>query len=130
MANTAVNPATVHKPAGEYSHAVAVPAGSRTVYLAGQVGIDPDGRVAPDFAGQAEQAYSNVASILAHHGLDMSDVVKMTHYLTDAADIGTYGEVRSRWLGDHRPASTLLIVAGLALPELKVEIEVVAARSE
>jgi len=130
MANTAANPNAVHAPAGAYSHSMVVPGGSQVIFLAGQIGINPDGNAAEGFLEQAHRAYSNVAAILAHHGLGMSDVVKMTHYLTDPADLPTYSEVRAEWLGDARPASTLLIVSALALPELKVEIEVVAASSE
>ncbi len=127
MANNPANPGAVHAPAGAYSHSVDVPGGSRVVYLAGQIGLDPDGNAPVEFVGQADQAYRNVIAILEHHGLAMSDVVKMTHYLTDSADVPAYSEVRARWLGDARPASTLLIVSGLARPDLKVEIEVVAA---
>jgi enamine deaminase RidA (YjgF/YER057c/UK114 family) len=127
MAHSTANPDTVHAPAGAYSHSVVVPEGSRMIYLAGQVGLDPDGNAPADFVGQADQAYHNVAAILEHHGLTMSDVVKMTHYLTDPADLAAYAEVRSRWLGEARPASTLLIVSGLAQRNLLFEIEVVAA---
>ena len=130
MANVIANPTAVHEPAGAYSHSVTVPGGSRVVYLAGQIGLDPTGNAPDDFVGQAEQAYRNVAAILEHHGLGWGDVVKMTHSLTDPADLPAYGEVRSRWLGDARPASTLLIVSGLARPDLKVEVEVVAAARE
>lgn len=127
MTNTASTPESVHAPAGQYSHAVAVSAGSKLLYLAGQIGLDRDGNASADFAEQADQAYRNVAAILEHHGLGMSDVVKMTHYLTDAADVPAYGEVRARWLGSASPASTLLIVSALARPDLRVEVEVVAA---
>lgn len=127
MANTTANPEAVHAPAGAYSHSVTVPEGSQVVYLAGQIGLDADGNASADFVDQVEQAYRNVGAILEHHGLGWGDVVKMTHYLTDPDDIPAYGEVRSRWLGDARPASTLLIVSGLASPDFKVEVEVVAA---
>lgn len=129
LVNTPANPETVHAPAGTYTHSIVVPAGSELVFVSGQIGVDRDGNAPADFAGQAEQAYMNVAAILEHHGLSMDDVVKMTHYLTDAADVAAYGTIRSRWLGEARPASTLLIVSGLARPDLKVEVDVVAARS-
>lgn len=97
------------------------------LYLAGQVGLNAEGGAPEGFVEQADQAYRNVAAILEHHGMTMDDVIKMTHYLTDAADLAAYGEVRSKWLGESRPASTLLIVSALAQAELKVEVEVVAA---
>ncbi|NND04540.1 MAG: RidA family protein [Acidimicrobiia bacterium] len=129
MTNSPSSPDSVHPPAGQYSHAVAVSAGSTVVFLAGQIGLDPEGNASGDFAEQADQAYRNVAAILDHHGLGMADVVKMTHYLTDSADLQAYSEVRSRWLGAARPASTLLVVSELARPDLRVEVEVVAATS-
>ena len=122
-----VNPGSVHAPAGEYSHSLVVLDGSRVVYLAGQIGLDVDGNAPIDFAGQAEQAYRNLAAILEHHGPGMSDVARMTHYLADPDDVAAYGEVRSQWLGDARLASTPLIVSGLARADLKVEVEVEAA---
>lgn len=129
MTNTTSSPDSVHPPASQYSHAVEVPAGSRTLYLSGQIGLDHEGNASGDFAEQADQTYRNVAAILEHHGFALSDVVKMTHYLTDPSDIPAYREVRSRWLGDARPASTLLVVSALARPHVTVEVEVVAAKA-
>ena len=57
----------------------------------------------------------------------MSDIVKVTAFLTDRADYAAYAKVRAEFLGDHKPASTLLVVSALALSEWKVEVEAVAA---
>jgi enamine deaminase RidA (YjgF/YER057c/UK114 family) len=57
----------------------------------------------------------------------MKDVVKITHFLTDAKNLPVYNEVRSKFLGEERPCSTLLIVAGLASPHFLIEVEMVAA---
>lgn len=130
MANTASSPESVHSPAGSYSHAVAVSAGSKMIFVSGQVGMAPDGTIPASFADQADQAWSNVARILEHHGLGMADVVKTTHYLTDEANIAAYGAVRSRWLPDPPPASTLVAVSALARPGLLFEVEVIAAATD
>ena len=127
MQNRAMYPENIHPPIGAYAHAVEVPESAKTVYIAGQIGIDPDGNVPADFAGQADLAWRNLMAILEFNGMRMKDVVKITHFLTDAADIPTYNEVRAKYLGEERPASTLLIVAGLARPDLLVEVEMVAA---
>ena len=127
MQNRAMYPENIHPPIGSYAHAVEVPESAKTVYIAGQIGIDPDGNVPADFAGQADLAWRNLMAILEFNGMRMKDVVKITHFLTDAADIPTYNEVRAKYLGEERPASTLLIVAGLARPDLLVEVEMVAA---
>jgi enamine deaminase RidA (YjgF/YER057c/UK114 family) len=54
-------------------------------------------------------------------------VVKVNHFLTDPAQIPAYNAIREEYLGENRPASTLLIVAGLASPNLLVEVEMIAA---
>jgi enamine deaminase RidA (YjgF/YER057c/UK114 family) len=60
-------------------------------------------------------------------GLGVEDVVKLTWYVVGAIDPQRRREVLMAWLGDHRPASTFLYVAGLASPEYKVEIDALAA---
>ncbi len=127
MQNRAMYPETIHPPIGAYAHAIEVPESAKTMFIAGQVGIDIDGNVPADFAAQADLAWQNLMAILEFNGMRMKDVVKITHFLTDAANLPAYNEVRSKYLGEERPASTLLIVAGLARPDLLVEVEMVAA---
>ena len=127
MQNRAMYPETIHPPIGAYAHAVEVPDSAKVMFIAGQVGIDVDGNVPADFAAQADLAWRNLMAILEFNGMRMKDVVKITHFLTDAADLPAYNDVRAKYLGEERPASTLLIVAGLARPDLLVEVEMVAA---
>lgn len=126
--NQSYNPATVAPPSG-YSHAVEIGPNSRVVHLAGQLGVARDGSHAKDIAGQTEQAWTNIRNVLASAGMDLTDIVKMNHYLLRKEDIGTYREVRGKFLGDHKPAGTLLIVAALGRDGALVEVEVVAAKS-
>jgi enamine deaminase RidA (YjgF/YER057c/UK114 family) len=74
-----------------------------------------------------DQALANLGAILAAHGMSPANLVKMTVFLTDPALIGTWRTKRAAWQGDHRPASTLLVVAGLADPRFVVEVEAEAA---
>ena len=127
MQNRAMYPETIHPPIGAYAHAVEVPESAKVMFIAGQVGIDIDGNVPSDFAAQADLAWRNLMAILEFNGMRMKDVVKITHFLTNPADLPAYNEVRAKYLGEDRPASTLLIVAGLARPDLLVEVEMVAA---
>ncbi len=127
MQNRTMYPETIHPPIGAYAHAIEVPDSAKVMFIAGQVGIDVDGNVPADFAAQADLAWRNLMAILEFNGMRMKDVVKITHFLTDAADLPAYNEVRAKYLGEERPASTLLIVAGLARPDLLVEVEMVAA---
>jgi len=123
------NPSTVAAPTGPFSHGVEIPANARWLSLAGQVGVDPDGKVPPSFEAQAEQCWRNIKAILAAAGMGVENLVKTTHFLTRAEDVATYGKVRARHLGEARPASTLLVISALARPGLLVEVEAVAAKA-
>ena len=128
MQNRAFFPETIAPPLGAYAHGVEIPTNSKITFTAGQVGIDPDGNVPGDFVSQAENAWNNCMKILEHNGMRMKDVVKINHFITDPANLPAYNDVRTRYLGKDKPASTLLIVAGLARPDLLIEVEMVAAK--
>ncbi len=123
------NPADFAAPQGPYSHMCQVADGARWLYAAGQTGLLADGTVPGGIAAQAEIAWSNLATILAEAEMEVTDIVKYMTFLTDAADRPAYGEVRGKFLGAHRPTSTMPIVAGLARPEFVVEVELVAAKA-
>ncbi|PZW41066.1 enamine deaminase RidA (YjgF/YER057c/UK114 family) [Humitalea rosea] len=118
------NPPGVRPPAGgRYSHAARIPAGAERLVMSGQIGITPEGTVPADPAAQIAQAVANLGAVLAGSGLGFADVIKVTVFLTDPALIGLWREARTAAFGDHSPASTLLIVAGLADPAFLVEVE-------
>ncbi len=122
-----INPAGLTKPTG-YTHVV-VSADGRTAYIAGQVAFDSTGQVvgAGDFPAQAEKVFANLRVALASVGASFGDVLKTTTYVTDRKNLAALRETRGRYLdAAHPPANTLLIVAGLARPELMLEIEAVA----
>jgi enamine deaminase RidA (YjgF/YER057c/UK114 family) len=115
------------KPFSNYSQAVEIAAGSRILHIAGQVGAGPDGTIAEDERQQHERAWANVLAILAAAGMDERNLVDCHVYLTDPGSVGLYREIRDRMLKGCRPAATLLIVAGLASPAIKMEVSAVAA---
>ncbi|MCO6418194.1 RidA family protein [Siccirubricoccus sp. KC 17139] len=127
MPITLSNPAGVHTP-GAYSHAALVSGATERLVLSGQVGTRPDGTPVEDGVAQIDQALANIGTILEAHGMTKANLVKMTVFLTDPALIPAWRAARGAWLGEHRPASTLLIVAGLADPKFKVEVEAEAAK--
>jgi 2-iminobutanoate/2-iminopropanoate deaminase len=121
------NPQTVAPPFSRYSHGVEATAGARWLYISGQVGVTPEGKVAEGAAAQIEQAWRNVLSVLEAAGMGPRDLVKVTTFLIDHADLPAARTVRERMLHGAAPASTLLFVAGLASPEWLVEVEAIAA---
>ena len=129
--NTLSNPNTVHTPVGKYHHTVKVPDNAEWLVISGQVGMDTAGKVAGGVREQAEQAFHNIVARLEANDMAREDLVKFTIYLTDSRFIGDYRAARSAVIGDDiQPASTLLIVSGLATPDLLVEIEAWAAKSQ
>ena len=127
MAPRFINPPTISKPPG-YTHVVETTGPGRTVYIAGQLGIDPSGKMASDFRGQTVQAFENLKSALAAVGAEFKDVVKINNYLVDIpANIGTFREVRDQYLNMAAPpASTAVGVPALARPGALFEIEAIA----
>jgi enamine deaminase RidA (YjgF/YER057c/UK114 family) len=128
VTNTARDPEKIHPPLGAYSHQVEVPAGARLLVMAGQVGRTVDGRVPEDPIEQAEVALDNVRHNLEAAGMGVGDVVKLTWYVVGQMDAQRRRELLTAWLGEHRPASTLVYVAALAAPEYRVEIDAWACR--
>jgi 2-iminobutanoate/2-iminopropanoate deaminase len=124
-----VTPEAIHPPLANYSHAVYVPPGARWLLLSGQLGIAPDGAMPESFEAQTAQCFQNIGTILADAGMGFSDLVRLNTYLTDPADLSAYMAVRDRYVGDPPPASTLLVVQALARPELRIEVEAVAAQA-
>ena len=118
-----VNPDTVHPTGGRYAHAALVEGPGRRLVISGQVGTRPDGGIAEGGEAQIAQALENLKAILASQGMGPANIVKMTVFLTDPGLIRPWREARARALEGHAPASTLLIVAGLADPRLVVEVE-------
>ena len=127
MTTTALNPATVPS-SPFYSQAIEVRDAGRLVFVSGQVGMTPEGQVREGIEAQAVQAVANLDAVLGEAGLTPADLVKLTIYLTDAADVEAFVGAVAGTLTDPPPATTMLIVNGLASPELRVEVEAVAAR--
>ena len=120
------NPSTISPPMG-YHHVVK---DGNTVYLAGQLSRDKDGNSVGvgDGAAQMEQAFSNVQAALAFAGSDMSHIKNMNVYLTHREDIPIYRVTREKFIPEEAtPATTLILCAGLATPELRCEIQVTAS---
>jgi len=123
------NPASVAAPLGPYSHGVEIPPNARWLYIAGQVAMKPDASIPDGIESQTELVWQNITAILADAGMKITDLVKINTYVTGAGLFQGMAKVRARILGDHRPASTAVIVTALANPAFLVEVEGVAART-
>ena len=96
------------------------------VFLSGIAPVDEElNVVGDDAAAQAEQLFANMKRVLDAVGATFTDIFKVTVYLTDVNDRTAINPIRQKYFGDARPASTLVGVAELAVPDMKVEIEAV-----
>jgi enamine deaminase RidA (YjgF/YER057c/UK114 family) len=108
-----------------YAHVVKA---GNTIYIAGQVAQDEEGQVVGrgDITAQATQVFENLSKALTAAGASFSDLVKITIFITDPRFREPLGKVRTQYIRDALPASTLVVVAGLAEPDYLIEIEAVA----
>ena len=120
-----INPPGMSNPA-TYSHVVKA---GKTLYIAGQVGADKDGKIAGDtMVAQLTQVLANLKTALASQGADVQHIAKINIYVTDVEAIRApdAAKIRADFFKGHKPASTLVQVVRLAAPEYKVEIEAIA----
>jgi 2-iminobutanoate/2-iminopropanoate deaminase len=125
MARTALQPLDMADPRPRYTHGWRV---GHTVYVAGQLALDKDGKlVGPnDIGAQTRQIFENMRRVLEAGGASLRDVVKVTVFVTDIRYREGYGQVRQEFFRADPPASTLVQVANLAIPGALIEIEAVA----
>ncbi|HZE53137.1 MAG TPA: RidA family protein [Bradyrhizobium sp.] len=98
-------------------------------FIAGTTGYDYATMTMPsDVTGQTRNCFKTIEAALRDGGFTLADIVRATYYVIDAADADAVLAVCGERLGDIRPAATLLVVAGLLKPEMRVEIEVTAKR--
>lgn len=99
------------------------------LFLSGQAAIDESGAIvgAGDFDAQLAQTFANIDRVLAAGSSSRDRIVKVTIYLTDMANFPAMVDARQRYFTPPWPADTIVEVKSLALPELMVEIDVIAA---
>jgi enamine deaminase RidA (YjgF/YER057c/UK114 family) len=121
------NPDTMQKPPG-YSHVVEVTGPGRTVYFAGQLGIEKSGKMGANAREQIEIAFENVKAALTSVGASFENVVKLNNYIVDiGTNIAHYREVRDKYVNTAAPpASTTVGVPQLARPGALFEVEAIA----
>src|SRR6201991_4517110 len=99
-------------------------------FVAGTTGYDYTTMTMPeDGRSQSRTCFRTIEAALKEGGFAMADIVRATYYVTDAKPVDAHFAVCGEQLGEIRPAATLLVVAGLLKPEMKIEIEVTAKRS-
>jgi enamine deaminase RidA (YjgF/YER057c/UK114 family) len=100
-------------------------------FVAGTTGYDYATMTMPaDVTSQTRNCFKTIEAALRDGDFAMTDIVRAVYYVTSAGDADAVLAVCGEKLGDIRPAATLLVVAALYKPEMKIEIEVTAKRSQ
>ncbi|TAG00160.1 MAG: RidA family protein [Betaproteobacteria bacterium] len=121
-------PPSIYKPLSTYNHAIELPPGARILESSGQLPVRVDGSWPDGIAAQTQLVWENVLAILQSADMGVEHLVRVKTFLIHREHMAEYSRVRSGFLGDCRPASTLLIVSGFTRPEWLVEVEITAAK--
>lgn len=129
MDKAAINPWAWQHARG-FTQAWLVRGAESVLFLSGQGPVDADGRIVGegDFDAQVRQAFDNLLAVLRHADYSVSDIIKITVYLTDIALLPRYGRIKADYIPGPQPASTAVGVSALALPGMQIEIEAIAVR--
>lgn len=123
-----IYPTDTAKPRSNYAPGVVHKSSGERLVISGQLGIRPDGTLEPTAAGQMERAWLNVLAIVRAAGFKTTDIVSVRMYVTEPGLTDSFRSIRDTMLEGHKCASTFLQIAGLAGPDLKVELEAEAVR--
>jgi enamine deaminase RidA (YjgF/YER057c/UK114 family) len=126
-----LNPDSLAKPAGQYSQIARVKA-SEFLFIAGQVGVDKDGKTPADFEDQCRVVFANIEAALKSQGASFANIVECTTYIVNSRDIAKLRTFRDRefprlFPGNAYPPNTLLVIDRLASENFLLEVSAVAA---
>ena len=126
-----LNPETLGKPLGQYSQITRVRA-SELLFIAGQVGVDKNGKAPADFDAQCALVFANIGAALASQGAGFANLVEFTTYLVHSQDIPAFMAYRTRefpklFAGGAYPPNTLLMIDRLVQEQFLIEVSAVAA---
>ena len=126
--NYQINPRVISPPAANYSHAVLSTNPEKILHTSGVVPVTADGSTPVAIRDQADLVWLNITEILREAHLELSNIVSITTYVVSGNDLGEVMNSRDQQLGNHKAASTLVVVPELAKEQWKMEISVVAVK--
>ena len=122
-----LNPSNAPKPAANYSNLAIIPAGKKLLSISGQIGNDIEGNIAESLEDQYRLALKNIKLIVESQGGTKNDIAKITVFILDEPDWNKIKPSGDEFLPSPRPSMSFIYVKGLFRPDIKVEIEALAA---
>lgn len=123
------NPSTMPKPVGEYSHVTVIPPNSTLYTFSGQIGTSIEGELPTDHHQQVLNTFKNIELALQSEGLTPENVIKVNIWSVDPIDWERFDQEWLKFFPEN-PSMTIAYIAALGLPEIKIEIEIIAAKPE
>ncbi|MEK3735344.1 MULTISPECIES: RidA family protein [Paenibacillus] len=125
---TRTNPVSMPKPVGKYTHITKIPRNAEWFVTSGQIGIDPNGQFPENMNEQIGLTFANIHNVLAAEGLCSDHIIKVNIWAIEPIDWNYLYSEWERFFNDEYPAMTVAYVTALGLPEIKIEIEIWAAK--
>ncbi|MFS0838895.1 RidA family protein [Paenibacillus sp. 1P03SA] len=122
------NPAGMHSPVGHYTHLTKIPRNAELYVTSGQIGADPDGKIPDSLNEQIRLTFENIHALLHSEELTSEHIIKVNIWATQKIDWDFLDEKWTELFGGSYPAMTVAYITELGLPELKIEIELWAAK--
>ncbi len=117
------------KAVGNYSHVTIVPRNAQLYTFSGQIGADESGNLPDDYNKQIENTFINIDNVLNSQYLNADDVIKVNIWATEEIDWEkVFDPIWNKFFGNTYPSMTIAYVRALGLPEIKIEIEILAAK--
>ena len=117
------------KAVGNYSHVTIVPRNAQLYTFSGQIGADESGNLPDDYNKQIENTFINIDKVLNSQSLNADDVIKVNIWATEEIDWeNVFDPIWDKFFGNTYPSMTIAYVRALGLPEIKIEIEILAAK--
>ncbi len=123
------NPRTMPAPVGEYSHVTIVPKNSTLYTFSGQIGTELSGFISEDHEKQVEDTFKNIERALLSEELTSDNIIKVNVWSVDEINWDHFYDMWGK-LFSVNPSMTIAYVTALGLPEIKIEIEILAAKPE
>ena len=127
MTITFLNPSNAPKPAANYSNVAIIPAGKKLLSISGQIGNDIEGEIAESLEDQYRLALQNINLMVESQRGTKDDIAKITVFMTDEPDWVKIKSAADEFLPSPRPSMSFIYVKGLFRPDIKVEVEGLAA---
>ena len=117
------------KAVGNYSHVTIVPRNAQLYTFSGQIGADESGNLPDSYTKQIENTFINLDKVLNSQSLTADDVIKVNIWATEEIDWeNVFDPMWNKFFGNTYPSMTIAYVKALGLPEIKIEIEILAAK--